>query len=230
MLERLKNNERSLQEHELLEILLFNAIPRKNTNEIAHTLISSFGSIDNVLRATPQQLVTVDGVGGETAAYLRCIGILCKQVTTREESVSPKTGLDDFISFSRERFQYLKEEAIEFYCIDKQDRIIFCKRFTSFDQDKANVKMSELNEFFSAHKPYALIVAHNHPVERSRPSEQDEHFTAQIMTLCSVYGTIFYDHIIFGTDGIYSYFRDGKMEYIRQAFNINNLVNGKLDP
>ena len=67
MLRRLEKNEESLEEHELLEIMLFNAVPRKNTNPAAHELIRAFGSLEGVLRASFEQLRTVNGIGAETA-------------------------------------------------------------------------------------------------------------------------------------------------------------------
>ena len=72
MYEKLKNND-GLLDHEILEILLFNAVPRKNTNPIAHNLLNTFGSLGGVFNATHRQLVTVDGVGESVAAYLKCI-------------------------------------------------------------------------------------------------------------------------------------------------------------
>ena len=63
MLERLAQGGENLQEHELLEILLFNAIPRKNTNEIAHNLLNAFGNIDGVFGAEFSQLSEIEGVG-----------------------------------------------------------------------------------------------------------------------------------------------------------------------
>ena len=62
MYEKLKNGD-GLYDHEILEILLFNAIPRKNTNPVAHELIKTFGSLSGVFAAEPERLMTVDGVG-----------------------------------------------------------------------------------------------------------------------------------------------------------------------
>ena len=84
MLERLEHAERSLEEHELLEILLFNAIPRKNTNELAHALLSAFGSLDALFHAGTDELKAVPGVGGSTAAYLRIIGMFLERAEELE--------------------------------------------------------------------------------------------------------------------------------------------------
>ena len=70
MYEKLKNDD-GLHDHELLEILLFNAYPRINTNPIAHELIKTFGSLSGVLAADVDRLKAVDGVGESVALYIK---------------------------------------------------------------------------------------------------------------------------------------------------------------
>ena len=62
----------SFQDHEVLELLLFQYLPRKDTNKLAHTLLDKFGSFAGVLNASPQQLMTVEGVSEATACNLGC--------------------------------------------------------------------------------------------------------------------------------------------------------------
>ena len=69
----------ALLEHEVLEALLFNAVPRKNTNDLAHKLLAEFGSVTAVLGAPMSALTKVDGVGESVAAYLRCVGTFCER-------------------------------------------------------------------------------------------------------------------------------------------------------
>ena len=68
LLQKLKNGD-NLFEHELLEILLFNAYPRKNVNPVAHALLSRFAGIGEILQASPDELTTVEGVGENVALY-----------------------------------------------------------------------------------------------------------------------------------------------------------------
>ena len=80
----------NLCEHEILEILLFNAIPRRNTNELAHRLLAAFGSVRGIFSATVAQLKTVDGVGENVAAYLRCVGKFYEVYRAADEERFPK--------------------------------------------------------------------------------------------------------------------------------------------
>ena len=71
--QKLKDGD-NLFEHELLEMLLFNAYPRKNTNTVAHELLKRFPSISAVLAAGYDELISVPGVGEQVALYLMCVG------------------------------------------------------------------------------------------------------------------------------------------------------------
>ena len=89
MIERLENGEAGLSDHEILELLLFNAIPRKNTNEIAHALLNKFGSISAISRADLESLKAVEGIGEGTAAYLRCVFLLMERMKFEPEKNFP---------------------------------------------------------------------------------------------------------------------------------------------
>ena len=96
MLERLERAEGSLEEHELLEILLFNAIPRKNTNELAHRLLSAFGSLRSLFRAGMSELKAVPGVGESTAAYLKIVGMFLERADGKELSLPSAFSFAEF--------------------------------------------------------------------------------------------------------------------------------------
>lgn len=136
MLQRLEDAEH-LQDHELLEILLFNAIPRKNTNPLAHELLAEFVSLDGLMRASYEELLNVQGIGKETAAYLRCIAILCERLKKREDPLPRLFNVRDFSGFLFERLAPLKEEVIELFALDAQQHIIAEKRFTVCATDRA---------------------------------------------------------------------------------------------
>lgn len=81
----LENGERSLADHELLEVLLYYAIPRRDTNELAHRLLKQFGSLRGVLSAPVQELACVSGVGQQAALLLGMVPILCRRAAQREK-------------------------------------------------------------------------------------------------------------------------------------------------
>ena len=227
MLQRLKNAQ-DLQDHELLEILLYNAIPRKNTNPTAHELLSAFPSLSEVFRAGFEELLDVNGVGPETAAYLCCIAECGRRIRAQENAFPPIFNPGEFSGFVQKILSSLQEEVIEVFAIDEKERIRMSRRFSCSLPDRVQVRAEEIGEFLARHKPAGIVIAHNHPTAPARPSVEDDKFTAQMQLSCSLNGVRLYDHIIVGTDGTYSYFLVGRMEEIRRNFNVDTIVGEKL--
>ena len=219
----MERSPESLQDHELLEILLFNVIPRKNTNGIAHDLLTAFGSLYGVLHADVTQLLTVNGVGRETANYLRVVGLVYERAGEPQQNANQRFNFAYFSQFLAEHFKQYAEEVLEIYCLDGSERIKASRQFTTGESSRVQVSVSDLAEFFRDLKPRAVVVAHNHLRASCLPSPADEDFTVQVAMACSVNGVKLYDHIIVGQDGVYSYFRAGRMERICKAYNVNTL-------
>ena len=227
MLQRLEREE-GIQDHELLEILLFNAIPRKNTNPLAHELLTAFPSLGAIFCASYEELLNVEGVGPETAAYLRTIGILMGRIRGEGERPPVLFSAGRFSDFLRGRFASLHEEVIEIFALDAQQRVRSSKRFSLSLSDRAAAEPEQINAFLAARRPTGLVIAHNHPSAPALPSAEDDRFTAQIQVICSMNNVRFYDHIIVGQDGTYSYFLVGRMEEIRRKFNLSAIVGEGL--
>lgn len=224
MLRRLENNEESLEEHELLEIMLFNAVPRKNTNPVAHELIRAFGSLEGVLRASYEQLQTVNGVGAETAAYLRIAGILNGRVKYSEQTFPEGLNPASFEEYLSARYCGYATEVLEIFFFDSRGKVQNCSRFTDFSETSTSVSIEKINKLFAVHEPGGILLAHNHPSAESRPSVADDKFTACIALYCSLNRVKFYDHIIIGTDGAYSYYKQRRLDEIRNKYNVSALL------
>ena len=76
-------------------------------------------------------------------------------------------------------------------------------------------------------KPNAIVVAHNHPASSNKPSVKDDNFTAQIQIFCSMNNIKFYDHLIIGTEGCFSYRNSGRMTSIYKEFTVSHLLADK---
>ncbi len=212
-----------LQDHELLEILLFNPIPRKNTNEIAHGLLARFGSLKNVLAADEAELMRVEGVGKRTAQYLVSIKELVSRVVVSETRPTA-LSFGNISSFVRERFVGLGEEVMDIFCLDKTDKIKHTARFETGETLRVSLNMDEVERVLIAHSPYSVVAAHNHPKNTCHPSVQDDLFTAQLQLLCSLNKVKLRDHIIVGADGMFSYFAHGRMEEIENMYSVENII------
>lgn len=215
-----------LQDHELLEILLFNAIPRKNTNDLAHRLLTSFHSFGGVLRATPDQLMQVEGVGPAVAAYLSVVGQVYLRAD-REELQSKYINLSDMSAHLLERYRGRPQEVIEVFCMDKSGRILFSSEYSSGMEERAELPAGELSRIIAFHCPFGILMAHNHPNAHPSPSSSDDCFTARALLECSCSGVALYDHIIVGKDSTYSYFLTGRLQKMADSYNIDRIIQFK---
>lgn len=227
MYEKLKNGD-ALFEHEILEILLFNAYPRTNTNPIAHALLQAFGTVSGVFGATVDELTAVDGVGENVALYLKCIGECVKRSGNSYAGVAVLKSYDDFKKFTVLRMRGKTEEVLEIYCLEKNGKIKKILSYTSNEQSRVELGTEEIAKVIATVKPYGMLIAHNHLSGKSLPSENDDIFTAKAQLMCSMGNVNLYDHCIYASDGnIYSYFASGKIDEIKKNFSFETLVGNR---
>ena len=232
MFARLEAEDENLQDHELLEILLFFALPRINTNETAHRLIDACGSLTNVFRSRVETLEAVDGVGPSTARFLRSIGRIYERIG--EAKMREKPGqVYSFRTFGKqvaEKFKKYTTEVLELYSLDEKGRVVFSRPYTSDESDHVAVTADEITSFFASAHPSALVVAHNHPGDSCMPSIDDHDFTKKIFMLCELCEVNFIDHIIVGADAIYSYFASGLLKRIQEECDPFRTLGVPMDP
>ncbi len=214
MLERFEESENSLHDHELLEILLFYVIPRHNTNPIAHALIEAFGSLSGVFRASMEELLLVKGVGKATAQYIRSIALCFSRINAKEGKFPHVLTPQVFGNYLMEKYRGNTAETLEIFCIDKQNHVFFRKEFSVGKSDEVNVNPRELTALLLAQKTHTVIAAHNHPYTSSSPSLQDDRFTRQLCMLCLMNNVKLGDHMIVGSDGVFSYHASGRLDEI----------------
>lgn len=216
LLKRFSEHGDSLLDHELLEIILFNVIPRKNTNGVAHALLREFGSLAGVLRADVTALCCVEGVGPATAAYLRCVAAVAERAKSSPLDHFPRTGnFSEFSSLLMDRLGVLKYECIELFAADSGGYVIGTERFSSQEYDTASMEPKQILQFFVKYRPSALLVAHNHIDCTSKPSRDDDLFTRRLLAICNLHGIRLLDHIIVGKNDLYSYYMNRRFEYIK---------------
>lgn len=229
MYQKLKNGD-NLFEHELLEMLLFNAFPRKNTNPVAHALLKAFGSIRGVLSAEVEELCAVEGVGESVALYLKCIG-KCTEYskTSADVPVAVLKSYEDFKRFVMLRMRGKTQEILELYCLEKSGRIKRIFTFTTNEQSRVEVNSDRVAKAIATVKPYGILIAHNHLSGTSQPSENDDRFTMAVQLMCSMNNVNLQDHCIYASDSnIYSYFFAGKIDKIKNNYSFEKLVDGQF--
>jgi len=215
MYEKLKSGG-NLPDHELLEILLFSAVSRKNTNGLAHRLIDTFGSLSGVFSAGAEELKSVEGVGEGVANFLICTGECMRRAHNRAAGVVNINNYGELKKFVRLRMRGKTEETLEVYFLSKTGKIKSVFSYTSENLHKINISSAELQEKIVLAKPYGLVAAHNHVEGEALPSLDDDNFTKTMQLICSLGNIILYDHLIYSDDEVYSYNCSGKIDEIKR--------------
>ncbi len=223
--EKFINNSDSLSEAELLELLLFYVIPRKNTSPIARGLLNSYGSINGVLTTKPEELKRVDGLGERSAAFLVSIGKICDKLSNSKFYAAKHYSLATFKDLLIQRYGDLEDEVFVAIYLTKSGKVMKIQEFSSNQSRQVTVPVQDLMESFALIKPYAVVIAHNHPNGIARPSLEDERTTNKLFMTFKLSGVLFYDHIIVTSCDIYSFRAQGALDFLERKLDT---FNGEL--
>ncbi|MBQ3596331.1 MAG: hypothetical protein II988_00770 [Clostridia bacterium] len=212
-----------MSEHELLEIILFDLLPRKNTNELAHKLLRVFGSIEGVMFAKAEQLMQVDGIGKNIATKLVTMGVW---INTLTENRWKKVLDNASFSFPLVRERIVKEltdrptENMLAYMFDENDNQVGIIKFSEGTETNIKIDYKALINGFIKGKVSGIIVAHNHPSGYTKPSEEDDAATRRLLAILALHGVEFIDHVIVGKNQAFSYFLSGRLQRIRDRSDL----------
>lgn len=225
-----KLNSGMLLEHELLEVFLFNALPRVNTNDLAHRLLAEFGTIDGVFAAKMEDLEKIKGVGRSAAAYICCAGkIFSQYYDVKMADLYPqKFESKEFLPYVKKAYKNLTREVLDVYLLDEDCWIIGKRRFGSVNYFNAEMHPEELTKLFVEFEPSGIVLVHNHPYGEAEISDTDDYTTRQIQLICSTQNILLCDHIIYAKNGLYSYYLGGKLKEIAADYSLSTmLMQGK---
>lgn len=184
-------------DHEVLELLLYYAVPRRDTNPIAHRLMERFGSLDAVFSAPIEELEKVEGVGESAATLLALLMPLYRRIRTApraKETILTSTErmgeyfIDLFLGVTR-------EETYE-ACLDAKGKLLACYRVAEGGVDAVNINTRRLVENALKCGASAVALAHNHPSGIALPSPDDNTTTIAVWDALRAVGIPLIDHII----------------------------------
>ena len=180
-----------------LELLLFYAAPRRDTNGLAHALLERFGSFSAVLEANEQELLAVPDIGENAVTLLRLIPAVSRRymldkTPTNEPIDSAAAAGRYFIP----RFMYETEEVVYALLLDARKRPIQCAAVSRGTVDAAEINARRLAEIALQYRASAVILAHNHHSGVALPSQADIVVTQQVRDALAPLGIKLRDHII----------------------------------
>jgi len=198
--------------HELLELLLTYAIPRVNTNPLAHQLISHFGSFHAVLDAKPEELEQVKGIGPQAAVLLSLFLPLLRQYN-REKKRSPQQfkSFGELADYCHTLFIGENNEQLHLLCFDARLRLIADEVIASGTPDQVSATPRLIVQSLIRHNAVGCVLVHNHPSGSPFPSPADIDLTQHLQSILGGLDIRFYDHIIIAGHKEYSFTRDHLM-------------------
>lgn len=184
-------------DHEALELLLFYAIPRRDTNPIAHALINWYGSLSAVLDAPVEDLQRVAGIGENSAILLKlvpqlyhkaCLADAAKETILNSAERAGAYLLHLFAGVSREILYQL--------CLDQKGKLLACKRLSEGSVSSAELNVRVMVENAILTHASGVILSHNHPSGIALPSQDDYNTTEQARIALNTVSVTLVDHII----------------------------------
>jgi len=189
----------ALADYELLELVLFRALPRRDVKPIAKALLTRFGDLGRICAADLHQLTDVKGVSEKTALDIKLIQALA--VRMAREKVVGRTVLSSWsalLDYLRTALQHASTEQFRVLYLDKKNRLIADEHQSQGTVDHAPVYPREVVKRALALDASALILVHNHPSGDPTPSQADVEMTYAIREAAEVLGLVLHDHLVIG--------------------------------
>lgn len=199
-----------LEDHKLLELLLFYSIPRGDTNELAHRLLNEFGGISGVLGASVDELMRVDGVGRNTALMISSVSEIGSRAARERFSHKKKfEGFQDIADYAKSLYVNETKEKVYLLCLDAAKRLKCTRELTVGDETAASLDKSLVARLVVQNDCKFNILIHNHPASDCSPSAADIDTTRSLAVMLRNMGYSLADHIIVGAqDDVFSMYRD----------------------
>lgn len=195
----IENGIEKLTDIQKLELLLFYAIPLKDTNPLAHKLLNEFGSLSAIMSASYNELIKVDGVKENTATLLKFFGSMLNYVSRpdEEDTITSSSKAKAYVS---KYFNHVAVEQFYVFCLTKSNKVKKAYLLNSGTTSEVNIEIRNITEKSLETNCNRMIVAHNHPQGRAVMSPQDCRFTFSLLCSCILNNIELLDHIIVGTD------------------------------
>jgi DNA repair protein RadC len=197
-----EGGDRALADYELLELLLFRLIPRRDTKPIAKALLARFGSLPEVLGAPVQLLTEVKGVGESVATDLKLVAAIAHRMLKGElKGRQVLASWSSVIEYCRAAMAFEAREQFRVLFLDKKNALIADEVQQTGTVDHTPVYPREVVKRALELSATAIILVHNHPSGDPTPSRADIEMTKLIIETARPLGITVHDHIIIGKDG-----------------------------
>lgn len=182
---------------QVLELLLFYAIPQRDTNPIAHALLAHFGSLSQVLEASAEELKKVPGISDHSATLLCLVTQIARyyqvDCAQRMECLS---SLESCGAYLVPYFFGRSKETVFLLCLDAKCKVLCCKEVGEGSVNSASISVRKIVETALGANATTVVLAHNHPSGIALPSEEDVQTTRRVAAALNAVEIHLADHIV----------------------------------
>ena len=195
-----------MPDYELLELLLFRSIPRRDTKKLAKDMLARFGSFAEVLAAAPARLSEISGVGEATITDLKLVVASAQRLARIEVMHRPVlSSWSAIIDYCRTEMAFEAKEQFRILFLDKSNTLIAAEVQQRGTVDHTPVYPREIIKRALELSSTAIILVHNHPSGDPTPSNADLRMTREIIEIARPLGIVVHDHVIIGRKGHVSF-------------------------
>ena len=198
----LRHGADSFADHELLELVLYYAIPRRDTNELAHRLLEQFGLLENVFLAPVEELQKVEGIGESAALLLHLMPELMKRAQKTRPKERNLNSPEKCGNYFLRLLGGETREVLYQLCLDGKGKLLLCRQLSQGDMDSAALSVRQVVNNALSCGASAVVLGHNHPSGVALPSEEDRAVTLRVRDALKTLDIRLLDHIVVA-DGDY---------------------------
>jgi len=192
----------SLPDYELMELILFRAIPRRDVKPLAKGILARFGTFAEAVTAAPERLMEIEGVTDAVVNEIKIVQAAALRTSQGEVKKRPVlAAMSTVLSYLRSAMAFEEREQFRILFLDRRNKLIADEVQTRGTIDHTPVYTREVMKRALELSASAIILAHNHPSGDPTPSKADIDMTKQIVDVAGKLGVVVHDHIILGRDG-----------------------------
>ncbi|MEL6914298.1 MAG: DNA repair protein RadC [Pseudomonadota bacterium] len=200
----------ALPDYELLELLLFRAIPRQDVKPLARALLETFGDFNRVVSADPDRLAAVKGAGQAVITELKIVEAAAHRLARARVLQRPVlSGWAELVDYCHTAMAHRTTEQFRVLYLDRKNVLVADEAQAKGTVDHVPVYPREVVKRALALDASALILVHNHPSGDPTPSEADIAMTHQVAQAAEALGIVLHDHLIIGQSRELSFRSEG---------------------
>lgn len=195
----LNNGADHMEDHQLLELYLSLVIPRHDVKELSYRLMNTFGSLEGVYNASPQDLQQVDGVGENTAVLLSLFRTICGRVEyNKTKNIQFLDSADAAMDYCQKLLSGFSDERIAVITLTSKLKVINAHIMATGGVSFAGVAPKDIMSTLIMDNPSQVLIAHNHPCGEPSLSGADINFTVNVLGIVRPMSIALIDHIVVG--------------------------------